>query len=307
MRSRLVLLAVLALGVVGAASCGAGDDARRRAETQAQRVRAGVGDARERARDLGRRVRRARAQAERVGTRLADRVRKALDGLRKAVPTAGPATRAPQAAGRTDSGTIDDFLTDVLRSVDAYWTRTLRASGRPAPRVGYDWVAPGDVVRTGCGATADDHAGFYCPADDVIYVGQALAAEVYQGVARGLPGQQAGAGRAQGDFGVAYIVAHEYAHQIQQELGFLSSRAGGLAKPFELQADCMAGLWGNSVYRAGALQPGDVQEAVGTVLAVGDFDLGAEQHHGTPTERRDAWLLGFDSGDPSACRHFVAA
>lgn len=117
-----------------------------------------------------------------------------------------------------------------------------------------------------------------------------------------------GYGWGVGDFGVAYIVAHEYAHNLQQELGFFRTGGRGRStRPFELQADCMAGLWGNSVYREGKLQPGDVEEAMSTALAVGDFDYGNEQHHGTPEERRDAWLLGFEGGDPADCARFVPA
>jgi predicted metalloprotease len=78
-------------------------------------------------------------------------------------------------------------------------------------------------------------------------------------------------------------------------------------KPFELQADCLAGAWGNSVYEQGLLQPGDVEEAINTALAVGDFDVGNQQHHGRPEERREAWLLGFEGGNPSACDRYVPA
>jgi uncharacterized protein len=67
----------------------------------------------------------------------------------------------------------------------------------------------------------------------------------------------------------------------------------------------MAGLWGNSVYRAGRLKPGDVREAMDTALAVGDFDYGNRNHHGTPAERRDAWVTGFRSGDPADCRPYA--
>jgi hypothetical protein len=303
----LVLTAALATGVSvsGCGSDGANqvrDDARARLD----RARTTADDVRQRARNVRKQIRDARANAERVGARLARRVREVLDRLRKAVPTAGPATRPPSASGRTDRGTIDGFLTEVLRDVDGYWTRTLTASGLEAPRISYDWVPPGDRVATGCGTPADDRAAFYCPRDDTIYVGQVMAAEVYRGAARGFPGEQGGEGHAVGDFGVAYIVAHEYAHDIQQELGFFTAgQGGGAVKPFELQADCMAGLWGNSVYRAGRLRPGDVEEALSTALAVGDFDRGM-QHHGTPGERQDAWRLGFESGDPKVCRHFVA-
>ena len=72
-------------------------------------------------------------------------------------------------------------------------------------------------------------------------------------------------------------------------------------EPLELQADCMAGLWGNSVYKEGLLQPGDVEEAISTAQAAGDFEYGNPQHHGTPSQRRAAWLLGYRSGDPARC------
>jgi predicted metalloprotease len=262
---------------------------------------AGCGGCDDLQQELRERTERLRAQVE----RLRDRVREALDELQQAVPRASqtqPATR-----GRTEPGTIDRFLTDVLGSVDAYWTQTLEAAGRPAPRVGYDWIPPGARVATACGAVADDAAAFYCPRDDVIYISEVFAARLWQGVSTDFPGEQAGYGHAVGDFGLAYVVAHEYAHNVQQELGLFTLPTQGGSRPFELQADCMAGLWGNAVYRQGKLQPGDVEEAMDTALAVGDFDYANAQHHGTPEERRAAWLLGYESGDPSRCQRYLPA
>ena len=69
----------------------------------------------------------------------------------------------------------------------------------------------------------------------------------------------------------------------------------------------MAGTWANSVYEQGLLEPGDLQEATDTALAICDFDVGNAQHHGTPSERRDALLSGFRSGAPSACGRYVPA
>jgi len=277
-RLLVALLAALAL-----AGCGSED---------VDRIR---DDVRQRAEEI-------KQRAERARERLAERVKDVLEELEQAVPRATPQTRPPTSR---DESQMAAFLTKVITSVDGYWTKTLRASGVDKPRVSYVWVPPGQAGRTGCGAVADDSAAFYCPADDTIYVAEEFAAEVLNGVARNLPGEAAGQGHAAGDFGVAYIVAHEYAHNVQNELGFyrLAPRAG--AKPFELQADCMAGLWGNAVYREGLLQPGDVEEAINTASAVGDFDYGNAQHHGTPEERRAAWLLGYRSGDPSVCRRFV--
>jgi predicted metalloprotease len=128
---------------------------------------------------------------------------------------------------------------------------------------------------------------------------------VLNGIRDDFPGTAAGEGRAVGDFGVAYIVAHEYAHNVQQELGYYSTGRRLQAKPFELQADCMAGAWGNSVYRKGKLDEGDVEEALSTAQAVGDFETRDQQHHGTPDERREAWLQGYRSGDPSTCTRYL--
>ena len=270
-----------------------------------ERLKERGNELREDSRRLRREARALRARAEKLSERVAKRVRQVLEDLEKAVPEAGPTTRSPSVRGRTQPGQIDAFLTDTLEDVDRYWTRTLTAAGREEPRVNFVWVEPDRRVRTECGAVADNQAAFYCPADDTIYIAQVLAAELYEGLNEGLPGQQAGYGRAVGDFGVAYIVAHEYAHNLQNEFGTFAAAPRGSSKPFELQADCMAGLWGNSVYREGRLKPGDVEEAMNTALAVGDFDYTDRNHHGTPEERRDAWLTGFENGDPAACRDFV--
>ena len=95
---------------------------------------------------------------------------------------------------------------------------------------------------------------------------------------------------------MAYVLAHEYAHNLQQELGIFDNRVTRSAKPFELQADCFAGTWANSVYEQGQLQPGDLEEASNAALAVGDFDVGNAQHQ----HPRRALLAGFDSGDRPA-------
>jgi predicted metalloprotease len=245
---------------------------------------------------------RQRVEGER--DRLRARVVEVLGKLERALPQAQRTSPQVQSRGRTSGQTIDQFLSGVTQSVDAYWRKTFRANGLPAPSASTFWVPPGARVATACGPAGAD-AAFYCPSDDTIYVAQEFAAALWRGVVGGLPGERAGFGHAAGDFGVAYVVAHEYGHNVQQELGLFGRSVGLTAEPFELQADCLAGAWGNSVYRAGLLEPGDVQEAINTALAVGDFDTGNAQHHGTPQQRRDAWLLGFDGGDPSACERYV--
>ena len=279
-------IAVLAAAVLLVAGCGEED----------------LREARERARaDLRERVDDLRDRARRAGDEFADTVRQVLDDIRKAVPEASlpaPQVEQPSAIAR--------YMTDVLQSVDAYWTRTLRASGLEEPRVRYAWIPRGRSALTGCQVVADADAAFYCPADDTIYIAERFAFDVYNGIGDRFPGERAGQGNAVGEFGLAYVVAHEYAHNVQFELGFyeLQDPRDGV-KAFELQADCMAGLWGNAVYREGRYDDRDVEEAISTAQAAGDFDYGSAQHHGTPDERRIAWLAGFRTGDPAQCRRYV--
>jgi hypothetical protein len=211
-------------------------------------------------------------------------------------PFAAPAPSSP--------GAIAPFLDDVLASVDTYWHQTDAAAGRPAPSVAHDWVAPGTKVSTACGAAADDNAAFYCPTDDTIYIGQTFAGNLFNGVAQGLPGEKAGYGHAVGDFAVAYVVAHEFGHNVQQEAGQLTGRRSAL--PTELNADCLAGTWGHWAYGQGELDPGDTQEALNAALAVGDFDFLSPQHHGTPQQRHDALQTGLDSATTTACDKYLS-
>ena len=267
----LILLLVLALAAGG---CGAVDDVRKEADKRAQQVK-------ETAREL-------RRDAEKLRKRVVARVNKVLADLRGVVPRASRETVAPS---RRVATSFQDFLGDVLGSVDRYWGRTFAAADIPRPRVNHAWVAPGEIVGTACESEADAQAAFYCPADDTIYIGESIGRDVLEGI---------------GDFGVAYIVAHEYAHNVQQELGWFEAgvRVTTVA-PVELQADCMAGAWGYAVYQEGIVDEADVEEAVGTAYAVGDFDLTNPQHHGTPDERAGAWTRGYTTGDPSRCRAFV--
>jgi predicted metalloprotease len=291
-RRRLILLLLLVVAPV-AVGCGSTDVDRARERLRQARA------------DVEQRVQRTRLEFERRRAEYGRRIEQILGDLQKAVPSPRRTSPVVRSRGRHEPETIDAFLTDLLRDIDGYWTRTLAANDLPAPRIHYDWVPPGARRATGCGHVADDRAAFYCPTDDTIYVAQEFAAQLYNGVAQGLPGQSAGYGRATGDFAVAYVLAHEYGHNIQQELGIFDNTTSTSAEPFELQADCFAGTWSNSVYEQGHLESGDLEEATNAALAVGDFDVGNAQHHGTPQQRRDALLAGFRSGDPSTCGRYV--
>ncbi len=288
---KIVVLTLTACALVVLSGCAAEDQvesARERLAERTERLR----------RDVQREYRQRR-------DKIKGRVQEYLAQLEQSIPSAEGTSPEVKVRGRSEPQEIDEFMEGVLRNIDEYWTRTLRANDLPPPSVRYEFFPPRAVRVSGCGITAGGDAALYCPADDTIYVSQQFAADLYNGVVRGLPGESAGYGRAAGDFAVAYVLAHEYAHNIQQELGIFDNSVGPDARPYELQADCWAGTWANSAFARGDLDSGDLDEILNTALAVGDFDAGNEQHHGTPEERRDAVLAGFRSGDPSICRRYV--
>lgn len=207
--------------------------------------------------------------------------------------------------------TMTDFLTAVTKDVDAYWTRVFADNGLAEPRVTYQWIPAGQSAASACAdsSTSGDDIAAYCSADDTISISEAFASRIYDGeLDHALPGSSQGYGGTAGDFAVAYIVAHEYGHQIQDELGLFDQYGSQVpTSAFELQADCYAGTWAKSAYDENRLEDGDVQEALDAALAVGDFDASNPSHHGTPEEREAAWSTGFESGDPSACNTYLQA
>ena len=208
---------------------------------------------------------------------------------------------------------IEQFLTAVTTDVDRYWTKAFEESGLSEPRVQYAWIPAGQTAASACGDgngdnTMGDSAAAYCPGDDTIYISQKFATDIYDGALdHALPGSSQGYGKTVGDFAVAYIVAHEYGHQVQDELGLFEKYGQQVpTMAFELQADCYAGTRAASAAREDRLEEGDVQEALDAALAVGDFDASNPGHHGTPDQRAQAWSTGFESGDPGACNAYVS-
>src|SRR6476659_8232770 len=227
--------------------------------------------------------------------------RQVREASTQAQKTAGTLTASPSSSsgahdlilGSKDSAqpeNMEQFLTAVTKDVDAYWTKAFKDSGLPEPKVSYKWIPAGQTAASACGdadGTLGDSAAAYCSADDTIYISEKFATDIYNGALdQALPGSSQGYGRTVGDFAVAYIVAHEYGHQVQAELGLFERYGSQLpTMAFELQADCFAGTWAHSAYQENRLEQGDVQEALDAALAVGDFDSGNPGHHGTPEQR----------------------
>lgn len=211
--------------------------------------------------------------------------------------------------------TMAQFLTYVITDVDKYWSGIWRAATLPEPQVTYYWLKPGEVTASGCtdGATglmeANDSTAAYCAADDYIRISEVVAQRVWNGQLKA--NTDAETGHAAGDFSVAYVVAHEYAHNLQAELGIIASAAhpqGGGYPVYktELHADCWAGVWANSAYYEGLLETGDVDEAFRTTQDVGDYDFtDAGGHHGTPAQRVKAFMDGYNNGVARSCDPYL--
>jgi predicted metalloprotease len=196
-----------------------------------------------------------------------------------------------------NAGTMDAFLSAVIHDIDRYWQATFAAEDLPAPSVFYAWPAKGETMDSGCNELTDDETAMYCGPSDTIFVSQDFAIRLWDGLINTTYGPQQS--DSLGDFAVAYVLAHEFGHSIQAELGVL-----GVGYPVwrtELQADCFAGNWANSAYLEGILEDGDIEEALTTADLVGDFEFASEQHHGTPDERVEAFTLGWTTGDPVDC------
>lgn len=120
-----------------------------------------------------------------------------------------------------------------------------------------------------------------------------------------------------GDVAEAYVIAHESAHHAQNELGILdqiqSRRDNETSINFELQADCFAGLWSNSINHLGVFEPGEIREAMDAAAAVGDDRIQQSVNgqvnpetwtHGSSEQRMSWFNRGYETGRLDSCDTF---
>ena len=81
----------------------------------------------------------------------------------------------------------------------------------------------------------------------------------------------------------------------------------------ELQADCLAGVWGHSTAQRDILEKGDVEEGLGAAAAIGDDRIQSQGGgrvnpesftHGSSRQRVAWFRKGLETGDPSQCDTF---
>lgn len=206
------------------------------------------------------------------------------------------------------------FVSKVLASTEDTWSEIFRANGR-------QYEDPKLVLFTGatptaCGTGQTAMGPFYCPGDHKVYIDLAFYQELKTRF------------HAPGEFAEAYVIAHEVGHHVQNLLGISDKvqvarqRAGkveanALSVRLELQADCLAGVWGNRTNTMKkVLEPGDLEAALTAASAIGDDRLQQEAQgrivpesftHGSSEQRVRWFKRGFETGDMNQCNTFKAA
>jgi predicted metalloprotease len=208
---------------------------------------------------------------------------------------------------------LKQFVAVVLAQTEDAWGEIFRRMGKSYRKP--TLVLFTDQVDSGCGVAGAAVGPFYCPRDEKLYIDLAFFRELRTRF------------RAPGDFAVAYVVAHEVGHHVQNLLGTMDrvdsarrrmseEQANRVSVRLELQADFLAGVWAYYAQNRGIVEPGDVEEALGAASAVGDDRLQREGQgyvvpdsftHGTSEQRARWFRKGLETGDVRAGDTFSAA
>jgi hypothetical protein len=214
-------------------------------------------------------------------------------------------TQTVETSAAEDS--LAKFVSVVLADTEEVWAQIFENSGQTyrQPKL----VLFSGQVQSACGMASAASGPFYCPGDEKVYIDLSFCNELKNRLG------------APGDFAIAYVIAHEVGHHVQNLLGVLGDvqeqrqrmpevEANKLTVKLELQADFYAGIWAYHAQRKfDILEPGDIEEALGAASAVGDDHLQMQSQgrvvpdaftHGTSAQRMKWFKKGWDTGDPGA-------
>ncbi len=206
--------------------------------------------------------------------------------------------------GTQQEDELAKFVAVVLGDTEDIWNHLFQQAGRTyrEPKL----VLYSEAVQSACGFSSAATGPFYCPGDERVY----LDLSFFQDMLKRL--------NAEGDFAMAYVVAHEVGHHVQNLLGItdrmmelrnqLSQRDfNQYMVRLELQADFLAGVWAHHAERMSKiLEEGDIEEAMNAASAVGDDRIQKQTQgyvvpdaftHGTSEQRMRWFYKGFQTGD----------
>lgn len=232
-----------------------------------------------------------------------------LDQLQDAAAPQQDGVQAEEFSGEDD---YEIFAATVLGSTDDTWEAIFSAAGRqyPPPTL----VLFRDRTQSACGGASSAVGPHYCPLDETIYLDETFFDEL-----------QRRFGAQGGDVAEAYVIAHEVGHHVQKVLGIMDEvrslqQASGsqaevneLSVRLELQADCFAGVWANSIRDLGVFGPNEINEAIDAAAAVGDDRIQEQVQgqvtpetwtHGSSAQRMEWFTRGYELGDPASCDTF---
>lgn len=234
------------------------------------------------------------------------------DVIRNTMSTGGPPAIEQQHTPTAQEQELAEFVKVVFADTEDVWNQIFKDYGKTynEPML----VLFSGSVNSGCGYASAQTGPFYCSADNSIYIDLSFYNDLKNRFG------------ASGDFAMAYVVAHEVGHHVQNELGILDqvraqqqkvskTQGNELNVRLELQADYLAGVWANRIEGMGYLERGDIEEAMTAANAIGDDTIQKEAQgyvvpdsftHGT-SEQRTRWLMkGFKAGDLSEWDSFAA-
>ena len=233
-----------------------------------------------------------------------------LGGDPSSVLSSGGGSAVPQTEQREltqNELQIREFVKMITAENEETWAKIFNENGmnyKPAKVVLFE-----NTTSSGCGTAQSAMGPFYCPADQTVYMDMSFFNEL-----------QSRFGAKVTEFTIAYVMAHEMGHHVQNLLGVLSetdqARRSGqysetqmnkISVATELQADFYAGVWARySNEREKFLEPGDLESAVEAAEAVGDDNIQKRSQgyvnqdsftHGSSAQRKEWFMKGYNSGD----------
>jgi len=212
-----------------------------------------------------------------------------------------------------DANERDDCrIVGVVNSVQKFWNGVFQNSNRQYEYS--DTVFFTDQTNTGCGFATSEVGPFYCPADKLVYIDLGFFDELKSRFGVNVT-----------PFVEAYVIAHEYGHHVQDQLGVLSGIRGSQQGPesksvrSELQADCYAGVWAAHAVDTGLIEEltqADINSGLDAAAAIGDDRIQQETQgqvnpetwtHGSSEQRRRWFSRGYEKGKPTECDTFTGS